>query len=106
VGLGSCSAALSDKGKFSFAPPSIPSCKNVEAGDVIGVGWVPADSVIFFTMNGALLEMYAHSLPPKQDVAVLLSPIVAASNGFVVTANFGQSEFAFKVMCVLPCACV
>jgi hypothetical protein len=90
-----CSCAVSETGKIAYAAPGAPQASRLHSGDVVGVGWLPGQSAVFFTVNGVIQE-YVHAVHGVADLQDLC-PIVAGWQGLIITANFGQGEFACKV---------
>jgi hypothetical protein len=90
------SCAISETGKIAFAPPNAPQGTRLSGGDVVGVGWIPQHNRVFFTVNGAL-QQYVHGVVASEKELKGLCPIIAGWSGLIVTANFGQGEFAYKV---------
>jgi hypothetical protein len=96
-----CRCAISETGKVAFAPPNAPQATKLGGGDVVGVGWLPEHKKVFFTVNGAL-QHYVHNVVSSDKELKGLCPIIAGWTGLIITANFGQGEFAYKVcaLCV------
>jgi hypothetical protein len=94
LGSAATSMAYSGAGKFMFNGIAVEGRAYAD-GDVIGVGWAPADDRVFFTLNGKWIGVqHAAFVGKKEKVAVA----VVASEGAVVFGNFGGSEFVFKEM--------
>lgn len=67
--------------------------KQVRAGDVVGVGWIPAKRVLFFTQEGVVVPKLATALDGDFPVKGLVEAVADT----MITVNFGKAEFSFKV---------
>ena len=72
------------------------SLRGAEAGDVFGVGWYPTKQVVFMTRNGNIIQgsVKQHAAPDMQTQCTIT---VRASEGVIITANFGRLEYTFAV---------
>ena len=91
-----CRCALNEVGKFAYAPPGVANAKRLNAGDIVGVGVMSTARCVFYSINGDI-QPYVHQLKDTKAEMKGLCPIIAGWSGLLITANFGQAEFATKV---------
>ncbi|KAL7720040.1 B30.2/SPRY domain-containing protein [Entamoeba marina] len=63
------------------------------SGDVVGVGFIPREQVIFFTYNGTIIE--------NRYIKVISDtwyPAIGFSTAYSVQVNFGKRPFAFDLI--------
>ena len=94
LGAVATSMAYSGAGKFMFGGAAVDGRPYAD-GDVIGVGWMPSEDRVFFTLNGRWIGVQHAAFAGKTEKVSLA---VVASEGAVVFGNFGASEFVFKDM--------